>query len=226
MATKAETPVDATPVKNPTFYERLAKVQLSLKAPKSRKNDFAGFNYRNLEDILEGVKPLLMENGLYLVLEDSIEQIGDRYYVKATATVGDVDSEKRISNSAYAREALEKKKSDEAQITGAASSYARKYALNGLFLIDDTKTEPPTEIDAEDHTDKETKKQAEPPKQDPAKELINDAEVKRLEALMAPNQINFVLKHCEATKLSELTKKQYTEVINGLKRNAEAKGKD
>lgn len=120
-----------------TFQEKVILVQSELKAPKNQYNSFGEYYYRSCEDILEGVKPLLKKYGLYLKLSDAVEMIGDRYYIKATATLSDWCSS--ISTSAYAREALEKKKSDVSQVTGAASSYARKYALNGLLAIDDTK---------------------------------------------------------------------------------------
>lgn len=116
--------------------EKLAEIQLNLKAPKSQFNKFANFYYRNCEDILEAVKPLL--NGLTLTIHDEIVQVGERYYVKATAKLVDPNATGRVESTAFAREALTKTGMDEAQITGAASSYARKYALNGLFLIDDT----------------------------------------------------------------------------------------
>lgn len=113
----------------------LIKIQKELKAPKSQRNTFGNYSYRNCEDILEAVKPLLGE--ATLLLTDDIVQIGDRYYVKATATIK--EEAESVSVTAYARESEEKKGMDSAQITGASSSYARKYALNGLFLIDDTK---------------------------------------------------------------------------------------
>ena len=117
--------------------EALQNIQAKLKAPKSQVNSFGGFNYRSCEDILEAVKPLLAENKAELILSDDIVAVGDRVYVRATATLK--AGEESVSNTAFAREALEKKGADAAQITGMASSYARKYALNGLFLIDDTK---------------------------------------------------------------------------------------
>lgn len=117
--------------------EKLIEIQSKLKAPKNQRNSFGGYNYRSCEDILEAVKPLLKEAGALLTIADTIEQIGDRIYIKATATFRHGDFE--ISNTALAREPLTKKGMDDSQITGTASSYARKYALNGLFLIDDTK---------------------------------------------------------------------------------------
>lgn len=117
---------------------QLAQIQSELKAPKGQYNKFGGFNYRSCEDILEAVKPLLKERGLVLLITDDIVQIGERYYVRATATIYDSEGS-YISNSALAREDANKGKMDGSQMTGSASSYARKYALNGLFCIDDTK---------------------------------------------------------------------------------------
>lgn len=119
----------------------LNKIQQQLKAPKGQFNSFGKYYYRNCEDILEAVKPLLSDKDCSLIISDEIIQLGDRYYVKATATLREwhEEGEDVFTASAYAREALDKKGMDEAQITGAASSYARKYALNGLFCIDDTK---------------------------------------------------------------------------------------
>ncbi len=119
------------------MYKKLSKIQSELKAPKSQFNNFGKYNYRNCEDILEAVKPLLAKEELVLNITDEIVLIGDRYYVKATATI--YDGNNKIETSAFAREADNKKGMDESQVTGAASSYARKYALNGLFCIDDTK---------------------------------------------------------------------------------------
>lgn len=120
------------------LLQHLAQIQSELKAPKGQRNTFGMYNYRSCEDILEAVKPLLTERGLVLLITDDIVQIGERYYVRATATIYDADGS-YISNSALAREEAVKKGMDASQITGATSSYARKYALNGLFAIDDTK---------------------------------------------------------------------------------------
>jgi erf family protein len=119
------------------MLEVLNKIQCELKAPKTQMNKFGGYAYRSCEDILESVKPLLQKYEVALMLSDEIVQIGARIYVKATAALKGKDGE--VSASAYAREPENKKGSDESQITGAASSYARKYALNGLFAIDDAK---------------------------------------------------------------------------------------
>jgi hypothetical protein len=117
---------------------QLAQIQSELKAPKGQRNTFGKYNYRSCEDILEAVKPLLQQRGLVILITDDIVQIGERYYVRATATIYDSEGSS-ISNSALAREELKRTGMDASQITGATSSYARKYALNGLFAIDDTK---------------------------------------------------------------------------------------
>lgn len=123
-----------------TIYEKLLEIQKELKAPKSQYNSFGKYNYRSAEDILEAVKPLCYNNKVVLTLSDDIVFVNERYYVKACAVLTDAEKpESTIIVNAYAREEEEKKGMDGSQVTGAASSYARKYALNGLFDIDDTK---------------------------------------------------------------------------------------
>lgn len=122
-----------------SVYEKLAAVQRELKAPKGQFNSCGKYKYRSCEDILEALKPVLSKNGCAVVLSDSVEQVGDRFYICATATITDYETHEQVHNTAFAREDTDKKGMDGSQITGTASSYARKYALNGLFLIDDTK---------------------------------------------------------------------------------------
>jgi hypothetical protein len=117
--------------------KELIAIQQELKAPKAHRNTFGNYNYRNCEDILEAAKPLCKKYDVMLTVSDEMVMLGERYYIKATATISNKDNS--VSVSAFAREAETKKGMDESQITGTASSYARKYALNGLFLIDDTK---------------------------------------------------------------------------------------
>lgn len=131
------------------------QIQSELKAPKNQRNSFGNYNYRSAEDILEAVKPLLVNNDCTLTLSDEVVEIGGRIYVKATATFNDGQADKVVT--AYAREAETKKGMDESQITGTASSYARKYALNGLFLIDDTK-----DADTDEYQKQVNKKPAQP----------------------------------------------------------------
>lgn len=119
--------------------EKLMKIQTELKAPKNLYNSFGKYKYRNAEGICEAVKPYLAREKCILVLSDEMVEIGGRVYVMARATLRDAEKEDYIMTTAYARESLEKKGMDDSQITGTASSYARKYALNGLFLLDDTK---------------------------------------------------------------------------------------
>ena len=121
------------------IYEKLSNVQIELKAPKNQYNGFGKYKYRNCEDILEAVKPLLAKNKLTMLISDEIEHIGERFYIKATVTLFDVETGETIITSKLAREEETKKGMDASQLTGSTSSYATKYALNGLFLIDDTK---------------------------------------------------------------------------------------
>jgi hypothetical protein len=123
------------------IHQKLQGIQSSLKAPKGQTNKFGGYRYRSAEDILTSVKPLLAEWACTLVITDEMVEVGGRVYVKSTAVIASTEdsSDSSIHVNAYAREAETKKGMDDAQITGSASSYARKYALNGLFAIDDTK---------------------------------------------------------------------------------------
>lgn len=149
-------PNEEKPVDEATSFERrLITVQRRLKAPKSQFNSYGGYSYRSCEDILEGLKPLLDENDLLLTLNDRPYFLEGRFYIEATATVTDVHTGLSKSSRAYAREPENRKGSDQSQVTGSCSSYARKFALNALFLIDDTKDSdvPP--------------KPKEPPKQGP-----------------------------------------------------------
>ena len=121
-----------------TIYTKLNAIQTALKAPKDQFNEFGKYKYRKAEDILESVKPHLAANGCTLTCTDELILVGGRYYIKATATITSIEDGSSVSTTAYAREELEKKGMDESQVTGASSSYARKYALNGLLCIDDT----------------------------------------------------------------------------------------
>lgn len=122
-----------------SIYAKLAAIQTALKAPKGRKNEYGGYAYRSAEDIYEAVKPLLSEQGVALTISDSIEHVEGRWYVKATATLVDIESGDMVGVTAPAREADGRKGMDASQVTGSTSSYARKYALCGLFLIDGEK---------------------------------------------------------------------------------------
>lgn len=177
-------------VRLPNVFEKLALIQANLKAPKGQFNDFGKYKYRSCEDILEAVKPLLAKVGALVTLSDELYAIGDRYYVKAVATFIDIKDGTTISNTAFAREEEIKKGMDGSQITGTASSYARKYALNGLFAIDDTK-------DADALNTKV--------------EPITKEQIARLKELNV-NEVN-VLKKFKVSKLEELTYENAAMVI-------------
>lgn len=153
-------------------YVKLANVQSALKAPKGQYNSFGKYKYRSCEDIVESVKPLLKANGLLLTLTDEIVNIADRFYVKATATIIDTDKGESVSVSAFAREEETKKGMDGSQVTGASSSYARKYALNGIFAIDDTKDSDSTNTHGQDAPQQEAPKQEAPKQKTPRQMLI------------------------------------------------------
>lgn len=131
------------------IYSKLCAIQSALKAPKSQFNKFGGYHYRKAEDILEAVKPLLSANGCILNCTDELVLIGERYYIKATATITAVEDGSQVTTTAFAREEEEKKGMDGSQVTGASSSYARKYALNGLLCIDDTADSDTTNVGQE-----------------------------------------------------------------------------
>mgnify|MGYP000843598006 FL=1 len=174
------------------IYAALMAVQSELKAPKGQKNTFGNYSYRSAEDILEAVKPLLKVNGLYLNISDEVVLIGDRYYVKATVTAADIATGESESSTAYAREQAEKKGMDAAQVTGATSSYARKYALNALFGIDDTKdadTDEYTRTGRSGANQEQAKKQEQPPTQAQTA-AINDVHVAMKELTAEMQRIN------------------------------------
>lgn len=138
------------------IYGKLAAIQQELKAPKDKKNTYGGYNYRSAEGILEALKPVLARHEATVVLTDELVQVGDRYYVKATAALWSTTDTDVVTANGWAREAEVKKGMDDSQITGTASSYARKYALNALLLIDDTKDADTDEYQKETHPEKIT----------------------------------------------------------------------
>lgn len=183
--------------------QKLAAVQAELKAPKGQYNSFGKYKYRSCEDILEAVKPLLQTHGLVLVLTDSVEMIGDRFYVVATATVSDAEGG-RWNSRAYAREDLEKKGMDGAQITGTASSYARKYALNGLFCIDDAK-----DADTDEYTARTRP--------------ISKAQATALSNMLSEAERAYIIKQYGVSNIGALTGDQYAEVIRMIEKKRAGK---
>ena len=192
----------------------LSEIQAKLKAPKNQFNKFGNYYYRSCEDILEAVKPLLTPYNVALVIWDEIVQVGDRYYVKAFATIKQGEKElERVT--AFAREAENKKGMDESQVTGAASSYARKYALNGLFAIEDTKDADATNKhgqNGEQSKPKETKPQSIPRGQD---EPYSDKQRKMLYAKI--KGIDDSLSNEEVSRFNDFLKQKFGTVKDGDK---------
>ena len=165
------------------IYEKLTLIQNELKAPKNQYNSFGKYKYRSCEDILEGLKPVLKKHKATLFISDSIEMVGDRIYVKAVATLLDCEKEgESITNTAYARESLDKRGMDDSQVTGATSSYARKYALNGLFLIDDTK-----DADTDEYQNQQNKPSKKNTKSEKSEEQLNQEMVNSVDQTQVPN---------------------------------------
>lgn len=164
-----------------SVYQKLAEIQINLKAPKEQVNSFGRYKYRSCEDILEAVKPHLAYTKTALKISDELVNIGDRYYVKATARLIDTETNEATESTAYAREEESKKGMDSSQVTGAASSYARKYALNGLLAIDDvadsdsTNTHGKAEKEASDETER-TARQPRAKRETAEEPVSNDTE--------------------------------------------------
>lgn len=174
-------------MKNQTknIYQKLSDLQCELKVPKNQINTFGKYKYRSCEDIVELAKQIAKKHGLTIIISDDIKVYGNRVYVNATVTIYDNDSEDKISNNAFAREPEIKKGMDESQITGTASSYARKYALNGILLLDDTKDVDVDEKKATEQFCLDLIKQTNTNQQ----EVLKYYQVKKIEDLM-PSQFN------------------------------------
>ena len=201
------------------IFEKLLNIQSELKAPKSQYNSFGKYSYRNSEDILEALKPLLVENKATIFIKDDIIHIEGRFYIKATVTFIDVETGDKIENTALAREEENLKGQIGSQITGGTSSYARKYALNGMFAIDDTK-----DADSFNDGDKSNGSHTEPnkPIKSP-KKYISDAQVKRLLAIAYKKgynkeKVEDAVKTKLNCKISELNKEQYDLVVKGYEK--------
>ncbi len=199
------------------IYEKLLQIQTKLKAPKSLYNKFGNFYYRNCEDILEALKPLLQETKTVLMIRDEIVRIDDRYYIKAAARLIDCETGEAIENYAYAREEKEKKGADSSQITGAASSYARKYALNGLFCIDDTKDADSGAMQKGSSKEESASQRNLPPKQ----EKIDSKKIQIIKDLAKKYEdrgmkIEKLLKMYQLKDIADMTMQQYSDCINKL----------
>lgn len=193
--------------------EILSKIQQELKAPKNQYNSFGKYAYRSAEDILEAVKPLLKKHGGSLTISDSIEAVGDRIYVKATCVFREGEQVTEVSG--YAREPDDKKGMDASQITGTASSYARKYALNGLFLIDDTK-DPDALPQEQENKEKQNR---------PASSPVSEKQIKAIEDLAQKSgtPLEKILAGYKVKDLHELPAITATKIITTLEKRAKAK---
>lgn len=221
------------------IYEKLIQVQTKLKVPKSQFNAFGKYSYRNCEDICEALKPLLREVGATLTLTDEVILIGDRYYVQATACFTDIEDGEIIYTKGLAREEDSKKGMDLSQVSGSTSSYARKYALNGLFAIDDTKDADFTNKHGkEDAPDKTENKQPpkQPPKQEPKQEFapkqetpsdkVTIEQIQRMFSIAGkgnePKVRDIMFRHGYASS-KEIKKKDYEKIINEIMDETEEK---
>lgn len=201
--------------------DKLTQIQTEIKAPKNLYNRFGKYNYRNAEGICEAVKPYLAVGKCSLTLADTIEAIGGRVYVKATATLVDNESGESVTVSAYAREAEEKKGMDDAQVTGATSSYARKYALNGLFLLDDTK-DPDTDEYRNEKEERQKSEQDKKKTEAVGKQKINKTKVDALHKLFFDRKVDEakVLVLYKVDRLENITEAQHSNILANIEKIA------
>lgn len=193
------------------ILEKLMKIQAELKCNKNQVNKFGGYNYRSCEDIFEAVKPLLSKYKCSLKASDELVMVGERYYIKATVTIYDTESNGELTNTAYAREEENKKGQDGSQITGTSSSYARKYALNGLFLIDDVKDADTNEYVNQTKADT-SKKVATKPNYEYRDKVIQLCKEKGIDAITLSQKYKLT-----GSSTNEDFKKVYEEILNANK---------
>ena len=196
-----------------SITEKLMMIQSELKAPKGQFNSFGKYKYRSCEDIMEALKPVMAKHKTTLIITDEIVFIGDRYYIKAAARLLDIESSDFVESEAYAREEESKKGMDGSQVTGAASSYARKYALNGLFAIDDTKDADVTNTHGKGEETPQTIGQA---KAEILSKLFTDLADKKI---IKPTDRNATMQKLGVKQLADLTEEQYGTVLNWLKKH-------
>lgn len=202
-----------------SVYAKLQSIQLNLNAPKGQYNKFGKYYYRSCEDILEAVKPLLLKENAALTIKDKLIHIGDRYYIEATAALIDIESGEKVENTAYGREEDAKKGMDASQITGSASSYARKYALNGLFCIDDVK-----DADTGDNTASDSK--ADKASDDVHADLpVTQAHIATLKKEMERTGVaaDTLLKMCKIAKLEDMLTSQFVAMMTKFKKTPDKK---
>lgn len=197
-----------------TIHEKMMKIQTTLKAPKNLFNSFGDYKYRNAEGILEAVKPLLAENKLSMYISDDVQAVNDRVYVKATVSIFDIETGESVMATASAREALNKKGMDDSQITGTASSYARKYALNGILLLDDTK-DADTDENQKERTARANKQEQKKNKEKLDQMKISLVKQKTLLDLCEDEKfdINKILKSYKHESIKDITEGQYKYIV-------------
>lgn len=205
-----------------SIYKKLLDVQTELKAPKSQVNKFGNYNYRSCEDILEGLKPLLKQVKATVILTDEIKLVGDRYYVEATCKFVDIETGDVLENKSLAREDESKKGMDLAQVTGSCSSYARKYALNGMFCIDDVKDSDATNTHGKENTVNNFNTFS----NTSGGKKLSDKQLSRLYALANKAGVDKDLVKQQVFKkfskeVKDLTKPEYDLVCNGYEKAAE-----
>ncbi len=206
-----------------SVYLKLMNVQNELKAPKSQYNSFGKYHYRSCEDILEALKPILLKHKAAVMINDDIVFVEGRHYVKATAKFIDAETGEIIENSAFARESADKKGQDESQITGSTSSYARKYALNGLFCIDDTKDADATNTHGKDvgaSTNASSSKGNNTPQ---TNKKLSEPQLKRLYAISnaagySPEKLAALVRAKYKCDVTEITKEQYDHICKSLEK--------
>lgn len=196
-------------------YLKLVEVQNKLKAPKSQFNKFGNYAYRNCEDILEALKPILAEVKAVVNISDEVVLVGERYYIKATVKFIDAETGEMVEASAMAREEESKKGMDSSQLTGSTSSYARKYALNGLFAIDDTKDSDTTNT----HGKEDSKSNV---------ITLTDKQLNRMYAIAKVGgydkvKVDRLINQKYSKNANEMTKAEYDNVVEGLQKIADAK---
>lgn len=203
-----------------TIHEKLLAVQTALNVPKKNYNSFSNFYYRTLEDVMEAVKPELKKVGASLTVGDDLVQIGDRYYVKAVARFTDIETGESVENVAFAREPESKKGMDESQISGTASTYARKYALNGLFCLDDVQ-----DVDSMDNSAPKAKGKKADTKAEPAPaEKLEKKYISSLEAELNRTGVSrkSMLQTYRAKDIADLSFEQYKDAMSVLEKKPNA----
>lgn len=195
-------------------YLKLVEVQNKLKAPKNQFNKFGNYAYRNCEDILEALKPILLEVKAVVNISDEVVLVGERYYIKATVKFIDAETGEVVEASAMAREEENKKGMDASQLTGSTSSYARKYALNGLFAIDDTKDADTTNTHGKENV-----------------KSLSEAQLKRMYVIgknagYENSKIDSMINQKYNKKACDMTKEEYDNVVEGLQKIADAKAEE